>query len=321
MRMLFWNVANLFEPAIVDRGPQSQEELDGKLGAVSGVLLGAFGEHLPDLIALAEVQTEALFEQIRAALPETYHMRFEPAYGPGQTGLGILARDSVFHQIDVVDTFRPTMMQRPRAMLVDCQLGTSARFLFAVNHWKSRMIHAGDAFTPNEDRGESAEWLGERLAGLEKRDCAVVVGDFNAEPFEPPFGEFGLRSRRHFSGALWTQATPAYLYNTAWRSLLEPVTWEDRSARGNDYRDSRPKTSHDAPSPVIFDQLLVSAAALRNGPITLREQSVRYFWTDEIAEWTGGGYLKPKRWRWNADERRGTGASDHFALLGEFDVS
>lgn len=321
MRMLFWNVANLFEPRTVDRGPQSQEEVEGKLAAVGGVLRGAFGGPLPDLIALAEVHTEGLFARIRSALPEPYHMRFEPARGPGQTGLGVLARDAVFHQIDVVDTFRPTMMQRPRAMLLDCRLGSSARFMFAVNHWKSRMVHAGDAFTPDEDRGESAEWLGERLAGLEKRDCAVVVGDFNAEPFEPPFGEFGLRSRRHFSGALWAQATPAYLYNTAWRSLQEPEAWENRSALGNAYRDRYPKTSHDTSPPVIFDQLLVSGAALRNGPITLREQSVRYFWNDEIAEWTGGGYLKPKRWRWNEVEGRGTGASDHFALLGEFDVN
>jgi endonuclease/exonuclease/phosphatase family metal-dependent hydrolase len=321
--MLFWNVANLFEAGAVPRGPQSDAEVDAKINTIASEVDGAFGAEPPDLIGLAEVGNDQLFGEIEARLREEYVRIWEPAFRQDQTGLGVLARKTVFGDVELVATCRHTMMQRPRSIVIDCELLSNGdRFLFSVNHWKSRMVHSGDAFSPGEDRGQTADWLGELLASSDRRDCAVVVGDFNAEPCEDAFGEFKLRSRRHFTGALFGGATPAYLYNTAWRSMDEPHIWEDRVQAGNDYRDRRPKTSHDASPGVIFDQLLVSGAALRNGPLTLRERSVRYHYANNpVARHTGGGYLKPRRWEWDAGQNTGSGASDHFALLAEFDAN
>lgn len=169
---------------------------------------------------------------------------------------------------------------------------------------------------PASDQKDTAEWLGDQLAGYDRTDCAVVVGDFNAEPWEPAFGDFKLRSRRTFSGALWSGSTPAYLYNTAWRFASEPSYWDQVQEQGADYRDPRPTTTH-AASSAVFDQLLVSGAALRNGPIELIESSVRCVVNEHTAEYTTTGRLRPRRWSWDPETSTGTGASDHFPLTAD----
>lgn len=264
LRVLFWNVSNLFEPGVVERGPRSQRELDAKIDVLAEVIRDAFGnkQDPADLIGLAEIQNEAIFLRLARRLGAAYHHLWSGTADPGQTGIGILARKSAVFCVDGIDSFRPTMLQRPRAVVTDCKLASSGeRFLFVVNHWKSRMVQSGSQVAPAQDRAATAGWLEELLAARARHDCVIAVGDFNAEPFEPEFGEFRLRSVRHFSTALWTAATPAYLYNTAWRTLVEPRLWRGRKALGTGGADPRPKTSHDASPPVVFDQLLVSGAA------------------------------------------------------------
>lgn len=161
------------------------------------------------------------------------------------------------------------------------------------------------------DRKDSARWLGDLLSTTHL-SCAVVMGDFNAEPYESPFNQTGLRAVRFFSTTLWSQATPAYLYNTAWRFLPEPDYWESASQPG--YRVPRPRGSFDSSPPVIFDQIMVSGRALRNGPITLVEDSV-YYYTDPPAATQPN--LKPQRW----DSNSFVGASDHLPLVAKFTIS
>jgi hypothetical protein len=143
----------------------------------------------------------------------------------------------------------------------------------------------------------------------------VVAGDFNAEPFEEPFGDFGLRAVRHFSPDLWAQMAPACLYNTAWRFLCEPDPWEVVEAGGEAYDAPRPMTTYADPSPVLLDQLLVSGRALRGGPITLLEQTVGYPCVG-IAVPVTGSHKRPARWTYA--DGRGSGASDHFPLVATF---
>ena len=235
------------------------------------------------MIALAEVGTEAILDAIRSLLIGDFVYLWEPPGLSTQTGIGVLARMPPCAHLELVDTQRPTIASRPRIMLARVTLAAIAEpFLLAV-----------------EDRTTTA----------------VIVGDFNAEPYEAPFKEVGLRSRRHFSSALWSRATPAYLYNTAWRSMTEPRLWEETNVSG--YEEPRPKTSHDDSPGVIYDQLLVSGRALRNGPITLRECTVEYHWNTVIAIRKSTGVLRPHRWSYT-DAVTFAGASDHFPLLATF---
>jgi len=319
LRTAFWNVSNLFEPGTCHRGPRTVAELDAKVEVVASVARSLFGGEGPDLLGLAEVGTERITDAIRSRLDGEYVAAW---VGPGmddETGLGILARASVVAQVKLVAQYRPRMMARPRAAILRCTLRSASEpFLLAINHWKSRAAQRGT--DDGADRIETARWLGSHLATSPRVTCVLVFGDFNAEPFEPPFSETGLRGVRFFSSALWARATPAYVYNTAWRFLCEPDYWEE--ARRPGYQEPRPKTTHDSLPPVVFDQLLVSGRALRGGVLTLRERTVRYH-CDEITATRvpGTGRLHPARWQYDEATGFSSGASDHFPLVAVFDVT
>lgn len=86
----FWNVQNLFTPGSVKRGPQTQNELDRKIETLAKIL-NRIGTNGPDLIGLAEIESDVLFEKLYNQLTETYLHHWEPCSRTGNTGLGILA--------------------------------------------------------------------------------------------------------------------------------------------------------------------------------------------------------------------------------------
>ena len=311
---VFWNVGNLFGPGVVSRGPQTLSELTAKMDTLANVL-NRIKQNGPDIIGLAEVETEALFRQLTSRLSNRYFRHWRSGNSQGQTGLGLLVNQDVFRDSNILDVETPSLMSRPRSMIVKCVLKKNAEpILVVVNHWRSLMKYSSGS-TDREDRKRSARWLGDYLGRSDRHSCVLVFGDFNAEPFEPPFNETGLRSVRFFPTALWTRATPAYLYNTAWRHLPEPDFWEQTRQSG--YQLSRPRTSHDSSPPVIFDQLMVASRALRNGPVTLEEQSVHFHIDQDTAT---AGSLKPQRWEYLSTNNY-QGCSDHFPLVACFVIS
>lgn len=316
LNVAFWNVQNLFEPGVVARGPQSQTELDEKLDVLGGVINAFFGGDGPDVLGLAEVNTERILLDLVGRLNDPYFHVWEDAGTSDQTGLGLIARESRFLDLTLLDTQRPSVAARPRSMIVRCELtGNPEPFLVIVNHWKSRL---GPPALHNADRLQTADWLGDYLANANNVTCALVLGDFNAEPFESPFSELRLRGRRTFSNALWSNATPAYLYNTAWKIMTEPESWEDSRQPG--YVESRPKTTHGDSGVNVFDQLLVSGRALRNGPLTLQEKTLDLFRNHRTLKQSTAGTLRPRKWNYVSQSEH-DGSSDHFPLLATFTVN
>lgn len=319
LHVAFWNVQNLFEPKPGGKGPADDRELDAKLDTLATVIDGLFEGDGPDLLGLAEVETAGVLASLERRLRSRYLRLFEP--GPDRwTGLSVLARVEHFADIDRVKAYRewdrsPQDRSMPRYLAARCQLKQGGEpIVFVVNHWRSR-LGGPDAAS---ERRKTARDLGDWLASKQDDPCVVVVGDFNAEPFEEPFGDFGLRAARHFSPDLWAQLAPACLYNTAWRFLCEPDPWEVVEAGGSAYDAPRPMTTYADPPPVLLDQLLVSGRALRGGPITLLEQTVGYACAG-VAVPAAGGHKRPARWTYA--EGRGSGASDHFPVVATFRIN
>jgi hypothetical protein len=319
-RVAFWNVQNLYAPGVKPNGPQSEAELEAKLDAVAGVLNGLFNEGV-DLIGLAEVHSEAMLLRLKRRLTHNYDHLFEPCHDGNWPGLSVLARVSHVPSLIKLKDFRPYSNAMPRWLAVQCELPDRREpMVFVVNHWRSRIVGAnGDRDRPEIDRIEAASELRQWLLGLERESCVVVMGDFNAEPFERPFGEWGLCGVRHFVRELWATPAPSCLYNTAWRFLSEPDNWETFDAAGGGYAAPRPRTTikadKAAPS-AVFDQLLVSGRALRGGPISLRETTVGYASAGASGMRMPDGYMVPSSWNYACLNRRG--ASDHFPLIATF---
>jgi endonuclease/exonuclease/phosphatase family metal-dependent hydrolase len=314
LKVAFWNVQNLFEPGIVSRGPQSRAELDAKLDVLADEIDSFFGGDGPDVLGLAEVHTETVLLDLLGRLRHLDHYVWEDGTHD-QTGLALLVRSDRFANLRIAEVYRKTFASRPRYIVVRCELqGVQEAFSIVVNHWKSRM----PASTSHElDRQETADELGDYLANRSPETCIVVLGDFNAEPFESPFGELRLRAKRTFSNALWTGGTPAYLYNNAWRLLREPDFWEDASAAG--YQEPSPKTTHSDSGVYVFDHLLVSGRALRNGPLTLLEKTVLLHLSARTSRRNRNGVIRPRPWKYSSPSNH-EGSSDHLPLLATFAV-
>lgn len=325
LKVAFWNVQNLFEPRtwpddpnrnVRGRGPQSREELDLKVHRLADCINSFFDGAGPDLLGLAEVHTDRILQALAKRLAGDYCVLWEPAGTLRDTGLAVLGRIDAVPELTRSDAYRPSAEARPRTLIVRCKLARSPEpVLFAVNHWKSRRPSSAGPFSDKADREQTADWLGDWLSRSADTPCVIVVGDFNAEPTESPFGELRLRSTRHFNRALGARATPACLYNTAWRFLTEPLTWEQRV---RSRPENRPKRSF-ATGFFVWDQLLVSGRALENGPIRLLEKTVGYHLGDMNSERDRRGVLRPVKWWYNtvSDYR---GASDHYPLVAEFEI-
>ena len=317
LHVAFWNVENLFDPgADVGRGPAGREELDAKVGVLTGVLTDLFDGAGPDLLGLAEVGDGRLFARVVDGLPGDYLRVWEPAFRRNHTGLGVAVRLPACTAVERVAAYRAGLLAaRPRFLAVRVVLrGDGRPLLFVVNHWKSRMPVPGDPDADARDRVDTGRALGDLLATDDSADGgAVVLGDFNDEPSDPPFGEGLLRAGRTFSSALWSGATPAYLYNTGWRFLAPPDPWEVAAEPG--YREPRPRGSHTGGD--LFDHLLVSGRLLRGGPLRLVERSVTYAATDRTALHRRSGRLVPRRWRYDGPDEF-SGSSDHFPLTATF---
>jgi endonuclease/exonuclease/phosphatase family metal-dependent hydrolase len=317
LRIAFWNVQDLFEPSVVSRGPQSLQELNAKLENLAKAIQQFFACQGPDMLAIAEVHTQRILRDLESRVNLGPVIRvWEPSGFADQTGLAVLARLSRFSSIHVIAVQRPTVLARPRAMILECSLaGRPEPFLFVVNHWKSRMPSA--PISDKADREQTADWLGQFLANERRTRNVIAVGDFNAEPFEAPFGELRLRARRTFSPALWSRATPAYLYNPAWKYLSEPDAWE--LSRAPAYKASRPKSSHG--NDLVFDQILLSGAILRGGMMRFLESKLEYVTINQLtSRYNRNGGLVPMQWRFTSSVEY-SGTSDHFPLAATFELN
>lgn len=328
MRIAFWNVENLFTPGThppgpggtpAARGPQTQDELDSKVARLAECINAFFDGKGPDLLGLAEVHTQGILQSLEKRLSDRYGMIWEPSRTLGETGLAVLGRVSTVSGLNVLDVYRPSTMARPRSMIVRCKFAdVSEPVLFVVNHWKSRMARGVGPFRASRDREQTANWLGEWLSKSSRDTCVIAVGDFNSEPFERPFSEYRLRSTRHFSTATWTRATPAYLYNTAWRFLTEPLMWGS-PIQGAGAAEGRPKRTHVGGN-YVWDQLMVSGRAMKSGPVLLLEQTVDYHRDHRNSARNQNGVLIPVRWKYQGPGSY-VGASDHYPLVAQFSPS
>ncbi len=291
-------------------------EYKSKLDALAKVIGSLFNGEGPDILGLAEVANDVVLNELARLLPSKYQILSSNPVIPTQTGLGLLVREGVLHSIIPVAVQKPVDSARPRCIVIKCLIRSGGTpFFIAVNHWKSRLSSGRNAITDSADRKETAQWLGDLLAGYKSEICAIVMGDFNAEPCDSVFAETRTRSVRTFDKALGSKATPAYLYNTGWRFLTEPDFWEDSQKPG--FKEERPKTTHDGAPNLVFDQLLVSGGALKGPPLKLIERSVCYF-CEGTAKYTKKGALRPQRWEFA--NGCPSGVSDHFPLIALFEL-
>jgi endonuclease/exonuclease/phosphatase family protein len=184
LHVAFWNVKSLCAPAsAIKGGPQTGAELTAKIATIADTLRNLFDKAGPDLIGLAEVYTGRILNSLCAQLGARYHTLWEPCKNTLSplSGLAVLARADRFAALSRIDAYAPTLLSRPRYLIAKCKLADhDDPIFFVVNHWRSKFSNEGNAGA--SDRLETARALGDWPANQPRDTCAVVLGDFNAEP-------------------------------------------------------------------------------------------------------------------------------------------
>jgi hypothetical protein len=315
----FWNLCNLFPARLVERGPQSQKELNAKLDALASAVSSFFSDGI-DILGVCELSSESLLKTLSERIMGNVDFSFEGAHAPDQTGIGVLFNRSKIKVLKRIGVQRPTLEARPRCVVYECQLvgrrpgAPGALFNFAVNHWKSRMVKGTE--DTDLDRQGSARWLADFLRQHQRTPASIIMGDFNAEPVERVFTSDGLPIEKYFNSVKYWRTRVIRFYSPMWRFLPEPAYWEQTQLEN--YQEPRPKTSHGKQN-VLFDHLIISPAALLGPELRIREASVRYFTTHGVGTWSNTGLLRPSPWVYDTDTGMGGGFSDHFPILAEFE--
>lgn len=224
------------------------------------------------LLALGEMSAEVVDRVFTdAALPGQFRAWTE-APSPGQlpSNLALIYNSAAVAVRDHTLLRVQNRRQELRvATLFELDVATSeARLDFYVAHWPSRMIEAA-----SESRRAAGSELARTLENRasQGKAAAVVVGDFNDEPFDESIRE-RMQSTRDRECA---RARRALLYNPCWRLLGHHQPHHPkvspRDPAGTYFYTSKPETRWHS-----FDQVLVAPTFVDpTSNVQLDEREVR----------------------------------------------
>ena len=135
-----------------------------------------------------------------------------------------------------------------------------------VSHWPARLWSAREPALRNLLGTRLRDAYVELIAENEGPMYAILLGDFNDEPFDDPLSYqlLATRDRR------LAQRSPEYLYNPFWRHLGEPTAAENGEV-GEGYPGSYFHSSGVESRWRTMDQMIFSHAFLKEGEWGLNE--------------------------------------------------
>ena len=280
--------------------PPTIQERDAKLTKLADTIRQVFPGFLPDIIGLCELGSYAMGQRLAANLcsPQdvTRYASVWSGLGPHipanrssrtslrySTGIAVLFKSAIVERLRLPLRHSPNVQARAKWLAVPLRLTSvpDVEFWMVVNHWKSAVNITAEAMHTGQK--SSAREIGELYQQLPIRPM-LLIGDFNCEPFDPPFfaqDTTTLRVVRERQSVLTKKADgykgAAYFYNPMWRLMGDADDYETTKTPG--YILPRPPGSYLAPKRKtgwrMLDQLAVSRQFLDGGYIMLIEASVR----------------------------------------------
>lgn len=178
-------------------------------------------------------------------------------------------------------------------ILVVFGLEDGAKLIVVLAHWRSDLGgHDAAAALRNAAATTLRDAVGRALQRFGFDSNVLVLGDFNAEPYDPVFSALPTSRVRHVVRRHQTKAfNDILLYNAAWRWLGERKPWtgqNEPSVAGTYYSGKR-----DPYSWRTFDQVLVSGSLLRSNGWVFQEDVTGILATPEYLDCDRGCPVKP----------------------------
>ncbi len=303
----FWNVENLFDDVDDGRKIRGDAQYDGwfanhhdalakKLEHLCDVLLAMNDGRGPDILAVAEIESQRSVELLRISLnrrltdPTLHyrHLAYEHSSGGRNIAPAVLSRLPL-------DAGR-TRLVDSRMRIVETQVPVVGRPLVLIaSHWTSRISDKDGS-----RRAVYADKLYGRYRQMVKANPKVdllICGDFNDNPEEPSVTDH-LRATGD-RNAVSADAHPPTLFNL----FAKPR----RDGQASHYYGTKP---------FLFDQVVVSPGMLDGEGWSCDPASAQVI--REMATWQG----RPNRFGGENDKRplEARGASDHFPVVVQLRV-
>ena len=268
-RIAFVNTYNLFPPGaqIARPVPVDAQALQSKLLELQSMVGGVVP---PTFLGLCEVAEERYAQEIVALLPGNYSCLWAPPNHIQETGLALLYRpdEVVLVQPIVVSPHQ----RRPHwlAALFQMRQGSRAPLWIVVNHWPSQR-------NPEARRLQVSQELGEfwQRTGRVQTNNAILMGDFNCEPFDLPFRQSwlpwrGTRSRSYAlrPGVQRSTAAVSWFYGPMWRCLGD-------SLPGDLFRETGTWRREVTEEWRMYDHFWVEPRLLSGGQIDFEESTLQ----------------------------------------------
>jgi endonuclease/exonuclease/phosphatase family metal-dependent hydrolase len=295
----FWNAENFFDNQEDDRlqGPDREYDrwfandpaaLRLKLAHLSEALLDMNGGRGPDIIALAEVESQRAAELLQHALnsrlaDESLHYRhvlFKDPHGGRHIATAIITRLPVLGN--------RTQIHGRRLRILEGHIEVNGHDLVVLaSHWTSRLT---------DKTGEQRAKYGDQCYGVfysmhrsNPQVGMLICGDFNDPPDAP-----SVMEHLHATGDIDA------VRNASKPLLLDLFAGKDPNAFGTHYNQTHW---------YIFDQIVVSPGLLDAKGWSCDPASVQ---TINTLFRTGERHRKP--WRFGNSKDRDHGYSDHFPV-------
>jgi Endonuclease/Exonuclease/phosphatase family len=233
------------------------------------------------LAALAEVRRENVLAWLPQSRRTTWDVLRDTSGAPHDFDLAIAFDRDVLSlkSLTWVRGFHASQAVRAGLVATFDFADSSGPLVVATAHWRSNI---GDAEDAGSRRASSAQALlkeiGATLQAVGVDAPVLILGDFNAEPFEQPFGAAlpTSRSRAEVQRHRPRDPTDLLFYNAAWRWLGERSPW---------YAERKPPTlagtyrlSSNTPTAWrTFDQALVSPSLLHGDGWSLDERALKVY--------------------------------------------
>ena len=312
----WWNLENLFDEE--DAPPERRSEKvrrvlgsdikgwtpqlrDRKIFQLASVISRMNGGAGPDLLGVCEVENRFVLDLLVDELDRR----------PGDRQYAVVHADTADSRgIDVAFLYDPDRLEVPddatffhvvmrrnaTREIVQVNFRTAAGRTWAVfgNHWPSRSGGQAESAGFRHIAGETLAYFHERVLEIHGAATpALVMGDFNDEPFDTSLVLHALSTRQR-QKVLQTDEVPR-LWNLSWPTLGVPA--------GTFYFDNQPN---------LLDQVLVNKNMARaDGPLSVDPTSTAIVAFDDM---TTGPFHKPRPFGGMGKPVDEDGFSDHFPV-------
>jgi endonuclease/exonuclease/phosphatase family metal-dependent hydrolase len=317
--VVWWNLENLFDAEYAPRSRRSAKvsraigrdlvgwtarRRDRKVAQLASVIAQMNNNRAPDLLGVCEVENRFVLDLLVRAVQRLVPSRtYRVAHADTADARGIdvaFLYDPRLLTAPATETFYHVVMRRNATReILQVNFTTRRGRTWSVfgNHWPSRSGGQFESAGYRHIAGETLSYFHQRALEVHgPATPALVMGDFNDEPFDTSMVVHALSTRQRLK-----------VVNSVSMPLLWNLMWPPMGgAEGTFYFNNLPN---------ILDQFLVNKnMADRQGPIKVDATTVKIL---RLTGTSTGRYSRPRPFGGMGDPVDADGYSDHFPISVE----